>query len=75
MNRGLARLYRSGEIRRVYDRWLGAARPAERAALGDLLHPEPGGVIVTKTGRWLAAAIVCIAAEAAAQRSSRSTCA
>lgn len=27
VNRGLARLYRSGEIRRVYDRWLGPLGP------------------------------------------------
>jgi ABC-type amino acid transport substrate-binding protein len=27
VNRGLARLYRSGEIRRVYDRWLAPLGP------------------------------------------------
>jgi len=27
VNRALARLYRSGEIRRVYDRWLGPLGP------------------------------------------------
>jgi hypothetical protein len=27
VNRGLAQLYRSGEIRRVYDRWLGPLGP------------------------------------------------
>jgi ABC-type amino acid transport substrate-binding protein len=27
VNRGLAQLYRSGDIRRVYDRWLGPLGP------------------------------------------------
>ena len=27
MNRGLARLYRTGQVQQVYDRWLGSLGP------------------------------------------------
>ena len=39
VNRVLARVYRSGEIEKIYDRWLGPLGPPSAAALGHLLHP------------------------------------